>query len=61
MTTTRIAPGIYRTTTGHTIQVAEDYDGRRSGWHLIGPDGEWWQTYATKRDALEALADEVTR
>jgi len=56
--TRKIAAGLYRTPGGHTIQHAEDGEGRTYGWHLIGPDGEWWQTYATKADALDALDGE---
>jgi hypothetical protein len=31
----------------------------RSGWHLIGPDGEWWNTFATKGEAQDAVEEEA--
>lgn len=54
-TTKRIAPSVYRTDTGHTILAAQDTEGRRSGWHLLDPEGEWMQIFASKTDALNAL------
>jgi hypothetical protein len=56
ITSKRIADGVYLASNGYTVQRLEDWDGAGigTGWHLIDPEGEWCQTYATKRDALAA-------
>ena len=56
--TKRLAPGLYRTAEGHTIErVSEEAraQGYGDGWHLNGPDGDYWSTWATKGDALKAI------
>jgi hypothetical protein len=55
-TTKRLAPGEYALPDGSTVRHALNADDRLVGWHLIGPDGEWWQTFATKGDAIEGWA-----
>lgn len=58
-TTKRIAPGIYRTPDGYEIRKVEDWDGQGlvAGWHLIDSDGEYCNTFPTKRDALDATGE----
>lgn len=58
-TSKRLAPGVYQTPAGHRIQRGYS-EGRAhqmvpNGWDLIGPDGEWWNRFPTKADALAAL------
>jgi hypothetical protein len=62
--TRRLAPGVYETPEGHRIQrgysEGRDRQPVLNGWDLIGPEGDWWDRYATKADALASL-DEATR
>jgi hypothetical protein len=58
---TRIRAGLYVATvteTGEVFEVERAHDGR--GWHVYeqrhGYRGEWCQWYATKWEAVEALA-----
>lgn len=67
MTSTRVGDGVYEvlgTSRNVRIQRAyhESYTERgvmvADGWHLI-VDEEWWQTFATKRAALQACQRSV--
>jgi hypothetical protein len=59
--TRRIGPGYYQVESlSHDVVVQRAYtadsihdDPRPCGWHLI-VNQEWWQTYATKREAVAA-------
>jgi hypothetical protein len=52
--TQRVNTGIYKTTDGHAkIERVWTGDGARPGWNLI-VQGVWFNTFATKRDAVDA-------
>lgn len=59
MQSARIGPGHYEvlgTSRACEVLKVTDPDGAgygNHGWHLI-VDGEWWQTFTTKREALQA-------
>lgn len=53
--TRRLRAGLYEAPDGHLIEAVDD-NPQRLGWWLLTPAGEWMQTYATKRDAIEGLA-----
>lgn len=59
-TTKRLGRGVYRLHNvalgDFTIRHALNGGEKVVGWHLLGPDGEWWQTFATKREAVEVAA-----
>jgi hypothetical protein len=62
---TRLAAGSYKHTDGCQITRAytegRDYTPRENGWHLIGPDGEWWQTFVLLDEAKAAHAEVARR
>jgi hypothetical protein len=62
MKTKRVATSVYVTTDGHAkIRRADSAAGELfgTGWHLF-VDSDWWQTYATKAEALEAYVAHIT-
>lgn len=54
----RIAPGLYETPEGHTIEFVEGTRQYPASW-MLTPRGEHHPTdaFPTKRDALEAAAE----
>ncbi len=56
----RIDSGLYESRDGRVKieRVDRHSEGMQSGgWHLH-VDGEYWSTFATKKEAIEALAEE---
>ncbi len=61
--TTRIAAGLYSVTiNGHHFRIEKTTPSQyEQGWHLFEETAsgeEYWNTYLTKREAVESLTDQ---